>query len=320
MAVTAASTLHRFSTWDFPERERLPRWREEFARGLVRVEIEPLASDDRPFHAEATLQAFPGVRTGECMGSLARYDRTRALAAKGDGSIGVIVNLEGNAAVSQLGRDVTLGPGDAVAVLTDEPGILTCTGHLGLVLPRTALAARVGNIEDAAMRLIPRAFEPLRLLAGYLALVRQEAKAGTADLSQTIVSHLHDLVALAINGNEDTWQTGVGATAAARLAAAVADIAKSFTDPRLTLAALARRQGVSARYLQRLFEDSGTSFTARVQELRLQRAFALLTRSQAQGRRIADIAEQAAFADAGNFNRLFRARFGDTPTGVRGRR
>jgi hypothetical protein len=95
MAVTAASTLHRFSTWDFPERERLPRWREEFARGLVRVEIEPLASDDRPFHAEATLQAFPGVRTGECMGSLARYDRTRALAAKGDGSIGVIVNLEG---------------------------------------------------------------------------------------------------------------------------------------------------------------------------------------------------------------------------------
>jgi AraC-like DNA-binding protein len=320
MAVTAASTIHRFSTWDFPERERLPRWREEFARGLVRVEIEPLSSDGRPFHAEATFQALPDVRTGECTSSPAKYERTRALAAKGDGSIGLIVNLEGTAPASQLGRDAALGPGDAVAVVTSEPGILTATRHVGLLIPGVIGTKRVKNIEDVAMRLIPRAFEPLRLLVGYLALARHEAMVGTSDVRQTIASHIHDLFALAINANDETWQDSLGATAAARLAGAVADIAKSFTDPGLTMAALARRQGVSPRYLQRLFEDSGTSFTARVQELRLQRAFALLTQSRANGRRIADIAEQAGFADTANFNRLFRARFGDTPTGVRGRR
>jgi AraC-like DNA-binding protein len=280
----------------------------------------PLALDDRPFQAEATLQALPGVRTLVGKGSGARYERTRALAAKGDSSIGLIVNLEGTAAVSQLGKDVTLGPGDAIAVLTDEPGVLTCTSQLGLMLPRAALAERVANIEDAAMRVIPRAVTPLKLLVGYLALVRQEAMVGASDLRQAIASHIHDLVALAINANEDTWQAGLGALAAARLAAAVAEIAKSFTDPALTLAALARRQGVSPRYLQRLLETSGTSFTARVQELRLQRAFALLSKPQADGRRISDIARQAGFADVENFNRLFRARFGDTPTGVRGRR
>jgi AraC-like DNA-binding protein len=143
---------------------------------------------------------------------------------------------------------------------------------------------------------------------------------GASELRQTIAGHIHDLVALAINANDDTWQAGLGAMAAARLAAAVADIAKSFTDPALTLAALARRQGVSPRYLQRLLETSGNSFTARVQELRLQRAFALLSKSHADGRRISDIARQAGFADTGNFNRLFRARFGDTPSGVRRRR
>ena len=82
----------RFSTWDLPERERLSRWREEFGRGIVSVDVEPVASD-RPFYAEATLQALPGVRTALCAGSLARLNRTRALAADGDDSVGLVVSL-----------------------------------------------------------------------------------------------------------------------------------------------------------------------------------------------------------------------------------
>jgi AraC-like DNA-binding protein len=83
------------------------------------------------------------------------------------------------------------------------------------------------------------------------------------------------------------------------------------------LAAVAHRQGVTPRYLQRLLEKSGTSFTTHVNELRLQRAFALLTQPHAGGRRISDIALQTGFSDPSHFKRLFRARFGDTPTGVR---
>jgi AraC-like DNA-binding protein len=52
----------------------------------------------------------------------------------------------------------------------------------------------------------------------------------------------------------------LSAVAGARLAAALAHIAESFTEPGLTLAAVARRQGVSLRYLQRPLEPSGMSF------------------------------------------------------------
>ncbi len=65
-------------------------------------------------------------------------------------------------------------------------------------------------------------------------------------------------------------------------------------------------------------QASGTSFTARVNELRLQKAFALLNERGGGGRRISEIALQAGFSDISHFNRLFRARFGDTPSGVRG--
>jgi AraC-like DNA-binding protein len=60
------------------------------------------------------------------------------------------------------------------------------------------------------------------------------------------------------------------------LATALDHIAASFQDPELSLAAVVQSQGISPRYLQRLLEASGSSFTARVKELRLQRAFALL--------------------------------------------
>jgi transcriptional regulator GlxA family with amidase domain len=59
------------------------------------------------------------------------------------------------------------------------------------------------------------------------------------------------------------------------------------------------------------------SFTAHVTELRLQRAFVLLTEARRGESRIADIALDAGFSDISHFNRLFRARFGDTPSGVR---
>jgi len=176
---------------------------------------------------------------------------------------------------------------------------------------------RVGDVEHATMRVIPNGVGPLPLLVSYLRLVQEKADLGTPELRQAVASHIHDLAALALGANGDTRESGLNAVAAARLAATLAHIAESFTEPRLTLATVAQRQGVSPRYLQQLLEKSGTSFTAHLNELRLQRAFALLTKPPARGRHISDIALQAGFSDISHFNRLFRARFGDTPTGVR---
>ena len=47
---------------------------------------------------------------------------------------------------------------------------------------------------------------------------------------------------------------------------------------------------ISPRYVQRLLEKSGTSFTVHVTELRLKHAFMLLTAHCGKGFRISDIA------------------------------
>ena len=263
------------------------------------------------------MRTLPGVRTALCNGTAARHNRTKPMAAEGDDEIGLIVNFGPKASVAQRGNDVMMGVGDAVPVLTEEPSLLTTTGHFGIMIPRAALASRVDDLDRALMRLIPNADVPLRLLVNYLSLLQREVGLCAPGLRHSIVSHVHDLAALALGANRDTRETGLSAVAAARLAAALADIQRSFTEPNLTLTAVARRQGVSPRYLQRLLEESGMSFTARVNELRLQRAFMLLSRPQNRERRISEIAWQAGFSNISHFNRLFRARFGDTPSGGR---
>jgi AraC-like DNA-binding protein len=307
----------RFSTWDLPERERLDRWREEFGRRIIGVEIEPRALH-APFYAEATLQALPGCRIAFCAGSAARLNRTPELAADGDDLIGLIVNLGPKVVMSQRGRDVPLQRGEAT--LVQESAALTHgdVRYYGLALPRPVLAARMTDLDASMMRAIPRSGTPLGLLVNYLDLIRKEPDLSLPEVRRCVVDHIHDLTALAFGANRDTKEHGLSAIAAAHLAAALAHIAESFAELGLMVETVARRQGISSRYLQQLLEASGKSFTARVNELRLQKAFALLTNERHKKRRISDIALEAGFSDISHFNRLFRARFGDTPRGVRG--
>jgi AraC-like DNA-binding protein len=83
----------------------------------------------------------------------------------------------------------------------------------------------------------------------------------------------------------------------------------------LSLMKVAKTMRISPRYVQRLLEMSGPSFTEQVNELRLQRAYISLARENKS--RISDVALQAGFSDISRFNRPFRSRFGDTPKGVR---
>lgn len=314
-AGSAVFAPFRFSTRELRKRDRVPMWREAFGRGVVGVDIEPFSAG--LFRAEATLRALPGLRTIAYKGSLARNRRTPAQTADGDDCIGLFVNLGRKATASQHGRDVVLGRGDAVLISHDPSVVIHSTGFLGVIVPHAALASRVRDIDDAAMRLIPRAREPLQLLKAYMRSLPKELVCASPKLRRTVVNHICDLVALAICPDRATRGDALSAVTAARLAAALGHIAESFEDASLTVAAVAGRQGISPRYLQYLLETSGISFTARVNELRLQRAFALLTNACGGTRGISEIALQVGFSDISHFNRLFKSRFGDTPGAVR---
>ncbi len=80
---------------------------------------------------------------------------------------------------------------------------------------------------------------------------------------------------------------------------------------------LARRLGLSVRYVHDLLQQTGAGFAERVLELRLQQAAILLGDRRSDALRIGDLALAVGFSDVSYFNRCFRRRFGCTPTAMR---
>ena len=104
---------------------------------------------------------------------------------------------------------------------------------------------------------------------------------------------------------------------AARLKAIVADIEKNLANGDVRPDALARRHGVSTRYIRKLFEGEGTSLSQFVLGRRLALVRAALVDPRLAHRTIGAIAYDAGFGDLSTFNHAFRRRFGMTPSDLR---
>jgi AraC-like DNA-binding protein len=193
-------------------------------------------------------------------------------------------------------------------------------GPNALTLSRQRLAPLVPGLEDAFMRPISRDVEALQLLTRYLCLFDDQHSLATPELCGLVVNHVYDLVALALGATRDAAAIANGrGVRAARLHAIKTEIFNSLSLHALSLAALAARHGVSPRYVQKLFETDGTTFSRFVLDQRLARAHCMLSNPLVAERTISAIAYDAGFGDLSHFNRAFRRRYGQTPSDVRAR-
>jgi transcriptional regulator GlxA family with amidase domain len=185
-------------------------------------------------------------------------------------------------------------------------------------VPRAPLAVLATDIEDAAMRPVPRDNEALRLLVNYLKALRGARALERPELRNLVATHIDDLVATIIGTSRDGAAiTEARGVRAARLALIKADIERHVGHSDLTLFAVAKRQGVTPRSLQRLFESDGWTFSTFVVEQRLARAHRMLTDKRCAAWTIGAVALAAGFGDLSYFHRVFRRRYGATPSDVR---
>jgi AraC-like DNA-binding protein len=156
--------------------------------------------------------------------------------------------------------------------------------------------------------------QSLGLLLGYIRTIAKTGLPSAAKAHQLISRHLIDLVILAAT-EPSLGESHLDCVVAARRAAVLDYIASHFSDPNLSGSSLAAKLGISQRYLQLLLEATGKTFSEHVDELRLDRAFSLLT-AMSDDKRVSDIALDVGYSDLTKFHKHFRLRFGDTPKGV----
>lgn len=298
----------------------LNRWREEIGRNLLRLDFRPVG--DSPFR-----YSIKPVLVGKCLKVVANTHgpgyafRDKELVRDGDGTISFIYPRRGKLHYAQR-RDGALRPGDATILTSDFPG------HAGAPHPWNMFAVMIqpgivpGDValENLATAVFPRQLPALSLLRSYIDTLDGAAIAPDSELAELASRHILDLVRLAAL---ERSQAGVAdflsssTIGDARVRIARGRLAKCYRDPNLTEADIARHQGITTRHLQRIFEAAGLKFTELVNTLRLDAAHRALCDRSCAGPTITEIALASGFSDISHFNRLFRRRFGVTPSEVR---
>lgn len=294
-------------------------WREAFGRTFLRLDLAPRGD---LFTSRIALRALPNLGIGAVTTSASRMTRTQELVADGQDDIGMVVMLRGvGRACDCEGREVEVHPGEAVFLRNGRQGFVEYTDdveHLCFTMPEHIFAAFIADRDAACMQTIGADSRPLELLTRYAQLVVAD-EALTRDAGSVIARHIHDLAAMIMTGTPQLAAAldSRGARAAARLATIKAEIKSRIADSTLSITDVAGKLGITPRYIARLFEQEGVSFTAFVLEQRLSLVRNLLEDPSRVGLSISALALASGFGDISYFNKCFRRRYGMTPSDVR---
>lgn len=314
------SNIIRFSTEDYPERDRVAVFREQFGRSQFGLDIAALP--DVPFRMTSTMRPLPGAVITSNESNGVRVWRTREFLADGRDDLIMIMNLKGPSVVAQRGEEIVLNERSATLGTIGEFGgiVRPGTNHRSLIvnLPRAAIGPLMPNADDAVLRPIAPDSAALRLLIRYAGAALDIDLPLPVELQRSMVDHIYDLVVAAIGGTRDAVAIAKGrGIPAARLSAIKADIAANLLSRDLSIDAICVQHGISPRYLRMLFASEQTTFSDFVLDRRLALARRRLRDPARLGLTIGAIAYECGFGDLSYFNRVFRRHFGMTPSEVR---
>jgi acetamidase/formamidase/AraC-like DNA-binding protein len=238
---------------------------------------------------------------------------------RGTAPIAIIFHVAGRGSVSKDSRAGEFADGDVSVCDLQDAWNMNLRGDfeiLILQLPRERVLARLGlhridlpvvlgaTVAAAALRPVMRA------LANSIEIIEQ------ADLASIEVA-VTELLTSAIFGESKSEPDAMTQVQAALLRRVHAAIEARLSDASLSLADIARDEAVSQRYLQRLFEQQESNFTAYLRARRLERCRIDLLDPKHAGQSVTDIAYRWGFRDAATFSRSFKAAFGSSPREMR---
>ena len=311
----------RFLTDEWPGHDRIQAIRNHYDRTIMRRTFLPHAFEpigSGPTQLDMACHTLPDLRLAYVTCANLRVLRTRDLLV--DDHLALNVTLSGSRTALHCGREITVGEGEAVLATGAE----TCDAmfresqFISLRVSAKAIAASVRNLDDHIARPIGRDNEALKLLTRYASALRDANATATPEMRRLSATHMHDLIALALGATPDAADLAKERGArAARLSAIKSDIAENAADEALTVTAVAARHRLPVRYLQRLFEEDGSSFTAYLLEQRLARAHRTLINPRLSNLKVSAIALDAGFGNLSYFNQSFRRRYGASPSDIR---
>ena len=307
-------------TSSVPVEDRAELWVTATSQLFVPLECRPRDRD-----------SFTGLLQAGTVGPLAlsrlavsphTIRRTAALAADSDGDrYKLSLLVDGQALVVQDGREAVLRPGDFALYDCSRPYTIEGAGNFRMLvcmLPRAVLgveparigrmtATRIGGEGGIAWAVAPF-LERLADLA-----IRDEASQATDRVVESVVELVESLCVSVIDGDDRPRST----SRAELLLRAHAYARSRLGDPALAPGEIAAAVHVSRRYLDRLFEEDGSSVSAWIRQRRLEGCRRDLLDPSRAGETVASIGNRWGLTNPAHLSRLFRDAYGVSPTEYR---
>ncbi len=310
----AATVVSSVSTAGVDIADRLAFWEDYNADALVGLTCTTYQPDGllaRQLNLD--LHAF---RVADIAGNPHAVERApRMVRSRPKDATFVSMMVEGEAFFYHSGGCLTLRSGDTVVYDTDQPYLFGFAGSMRQLLvdiPRELPAERCAVRPASRGPVLVPGDDPgapgtsARALRRVLLDLVADPGAAPDAVGEQVLDLVH------------TMRTGRGTpSGTAHLLAAKGYVAGHLGDPGLCVDAVARAVGVTPRHLNRAFAAEATTVAQYILARRLDRAKADLTAPELAGFRIADIACRWGFSSQAHFSRLFRARFGCSPSQTR---
>ncbi|WP_028928852.1 AraC-like ligand-binding domain-containing protein [Pseudonocardia asaccharolytica] len=291
--------------------ERLDFWCSAVCDQFVTLDVVP--SDGDRMHGQVVASSVGDVRLRGIGASAHRFERTPGLIRGADEDYyQIALARRGSTLVTQDGRETIIRPGEFVLydssrpftfVTDDDFEYVVCLFPKRLIpLPAADLAAATAvrfNGRHGIGAMIPPLLSAMRRLGDDLNEATEIA------ITQTV----GDLLVAVV-----TSEIPSAAPDNVHLERAQAHIAEHISDRRLSPQSVAAACAISSSYLHKLFRESGTTVTAYIREQRLQGCWRDLRAPRYAGLTVTAIGARWGLPDPAHLSRLFRARFGISPS------
>ncbi len=299
---------------------RIEYWREMISSSFVSLDCEVPRSDD--FSGSVSNGELRDVQVSRVVAGAQRVARTPARIRQSPEDFFLLsFQLRGNGRVVQGERDALLGPGDFALYDCTRPYRLLFDQsfeQIVLRLPRVLLSRRMARPERVTAIPFRSGRASANLAFGFVAGLANElpslAPATQAVFHQALVDILVGTLAEPMGEDHGRAPSSRHALRQ-RICQFVED---HLAEPDLDCRRIADAHGISSRYLSKLFAEEDLHLSEWLWTRRLDRARAAIEASTSTGLSITRIAYEWGFKDPAHFSRAFKARFGRSPSELRG--
>lgn len=308
----------RLSTEDIPAWCRHEWLREVIGREYANVDITPPRSE-KLFNEMAIysgkLMRLSVIHSNSI--TIRRLPKEPGLISQ-DAYFGVIL-LAGEYLLEQNNREVFLKPGDMTIYDATRPHRIYCPGSFSkliISIPRKLMRERLTGVEHCTALHIKSEQGAGNIASHFIQSMAREAGRISLNTFDALSENSLDLFTLALNDIRPQ-NHNLSRSRSLSLFRIKEFIERNITNPLLDTAAIESGTGLSARYINELFEHEDTSLMRYVWNTRLTHCHKQLSSPDCFPNRISEIALQWGFNDFSHFSRAFKKKYGVSPRDVR---